>query len=240
LCWSRWAISLASTQHADTALGSSAVAFRALIFDFNGTLSDDEHLMEQVTAGVLARHGTPPTHREYIDRLAGHSDQTVVRIWLGDRDDVDPIVAERIDAYRRLVQDGSTVDERMRAVVRAAAGLAPIAIVSGAALAEIQPVIDAAGITGLFSCVVTSDDVLQGKPHPEGYLVALGLLRGSVADLQPGQVAVIEDTEAGVLAAKAAGMHCLGLLGTMTADRLSAADELVETIDLALVERLLA
>jgi beta-phosphoglucomutase len=216
------------------------MAFCALIFDFNGTLSDDEHLMEQVTAGVLARHGTPPTHREYIDRLAGHSDQTVVRIWLGDRDDVDAIVAERIDAYRRLVQDGSTVDERMRAVVRAAAGLAPIAIVSGAALAEIQPVIDAAGITGLFSCVVTSDDVLQGKPHPEGYLVALGLLRGSVADLQPGQVAVIEDTEAGVLAAKAAGMHCLGLLGTMTADRLSAADELVETIDLALVERLLA
>jgi beta-phosphoglucomutase-like phosphatase (HAD superfamily) len=101
------------------------------------------------------------------------------------------------------------------------------------------PVIDAAGITGLFSCVVTSDDVLQGKPHPEGYLVALGLLRGSVADLQPGQVAVIEDTEAGLLAAKAAGMYCLGLLGTMTADRLSAADELVETIDLALVERLL-
>jgi hypothetical protein len=34
----------------------------------------------------------------------------------------------------------------MRAVVRAAAGLAPIAIVSGAALAEIQPVIDAAGV----------------------------------------------------------------------------------------------
>ena len=70
--------------------------------------------------------------------------------------------------------------------------------------------------------------------------MALGLLRGSLApDLQPRQVAVIEDTEAGVLAAKAAGMHCLSLLGTMAADRLSAADELVETIDLALVERLL-
>jgi beta-phosphoglucomutase-like phosphatase (HAD superfamily) len=41
-----------------------------------------------------------------------------------------------------------------------------------------------------------------------------------------------------VLAAKAAGMYCLGLLGTMTADRLAAADELVERIDLALVERL--
>ena len=213
--------------------------FRALVFDFNGTLSDDEHVMEAVTAEVLARHATPPTHREYIDRLAGLSDEMMVRAWLGNREGVDAIVAERVDAYRRLVHDGSTVDARMRGVVRAAAGRAPIGIVSGAALAEIQPVIEAAGIAEEFSCVVTSDDVLEGKPHPEGYLVALGLLRGSVADLQPGQVAVIEDTEAGVMAAKAAGMYCLGLVGTMTADRLAAADELVETIDLALVERLL-
>ncbi|HVI34597.1 MAG TPA: HAD family phosphatase [Gaiellales bacterium] len=221
-------------------IGSSVMPFRSLIFDFNGTLSDDEHLMEAVTAEVLARHATPPTHREYIDRLAGLSDEAMVRTWLGDREDVDAIVTERIDAYRRLVYDGSTVEGRMREVVRAAAERAPIGIVSGAALAEIQPVIEAAGIAGLFSCVVTSDDVLEGKPHPEGYLVALGLLRGSAAaDLQAGQVAVIEDTEAGVLAAKAAGMYCLALLGTMTADRLSAADELVETIDVALVERLL-
>ena len=213
--------------------------FRALIFDFNGTLSDDENVMEAITAEVLGRHSRPPTHREYIDRLAGLSDEMVVRTWLGDREDVDAIVAERIEAYRRLVYDGSTVDERTREAVRDAAERAPIAIVSGAALAEIQPVIDAAGIAEEFSCVVTSDDVLEGKPHPEGYLVALGLLRGSATGLQPEQVAVIEDTEAGVLAAKAAGTHCLGLLGTMTADRLSAADELVETIDLALIDRLL-
>jgi HAD superfamily hydrolase (TIGR01509 family) len=213
--------------------------FRALIFDFNGTLSDDEHLMERGTAEVLARHAAPPTHREYIDRLAGLSDEAMVRTWLGDRDDIDAIVAERIEAYRRLVKDGSTIDERMREVVRTAGERAPIGIVSGAALAEIQPVIDGAGITGLFTCVVSSDDVLEGKPHPEGYLVALGLLRGSAADLHPEEVAVIEDTEAGVLAAKAAGMYCLGLLGTMTADRLSAADQLIETLDLALVERLL-
>jgi len=213
--------------------------FRALIFDFNGTLSDDEDVMEAITAEVLGRHSTPPTHREYIDRLAGLSDEMVVRTWLGDREDVDAIVAERIEAYRRLVYDGSTVDERTREAVRDAAARAPIAIVSGAALAEIQPVIDAAGIAGVFSSVVTSDDVLEGKPHPEGYLVALGLLRGSATGLQPEQVAVIEDTEAGVLAAKAAGTHCLGLFGTMTADRLSAADELVETIDLALIDRLL-
>src|SRR4029079_12458398 len=120
--------------------------FRALIFDFNGTLSDDEHVMEAVTAEVLARHAAAPTHGEDIDRLAGLSDEMMVRAWLGNREGVDAIVAERIDAYRRLVPAGSTVDAGRRGVVRAAAGRAPIGIVSGAALAEIQPVIEAAGI----------------------------------------------------------------------------------------------
>jgi hypothetical protein len=69
-------------------IGSSAMPFRSLIFDFNGTLSDDEHLMEAITAEVLARHATPPTHRQYIDRLAGLSDEAMVRTWLGDREDV--------------------------------------------------------------------------------------------------------------------------------------------------------
>jgi beta-phosphoglucomutase-like phosphatase (HAD superfamily) len=50
---------------------------------------------------------------------------------------------------------------------------------------------------------------------------------------------VIEDTEAGVLAAKAAGMRCLALLGTMPPERLAAADELIERLDLELVRRLL-
>jgi beta-phosphoglucomutase-like phosphatase (HAD superfamily) len=212
---------------------------RALIFDFNGTLSDDEDVMELVTAEALAPHATPPTHEEYVARLAGLSDEAMVREWLGDRPDIDRIVAERIEGYRRRVSDGATIGHTMREVVRFASSQAPVAIVSGAARAEIAPVIQAAGIEGLFTAVVTSDDVDHGKPHPEGYLVALERLREAVPGLQAEDVVVIEDTEAGVAAAKAAGMRCLALVGTMPAGRLSAADELVEAIDLALVRRLL-
>src|SRR3954464_4773235 len=95
-------------------LGSSAMPFRALILDFNGTLSDDEHLMERVTAEVLARYATPPTHRQYIERLAGLSDESMVRTWLGDRDDVDSIMAERIEAYPPVGKHGSTRRQRSR------------------------------------------------------------------------------------------------------------------------------
>ena len=212
---------------------------RALIFDFNGTLSDDEDVMEAVTQDVLGRYATPPTHDDYIDRLAGFSDDTIVRIWLGERPDHDRIVAERVQGYCDRVADGRTVTTEMRSLVRRAAERVPVAIVSGAALSEIAPVLDAAGIADLFTTVVTSDDVREGKPHPQGYLIGLQRLGDLLPGLQPQEVAVIEDTEAGVAAAKAAGLRTVALVRTMPAARLAAADELVDRIDWPLIERLL-
>jgi beta-phosphoglucomutase len=213
---------------------------RALVFDFNGTLSDDEDVMEEVTADVLERYGRRPTHEEYVDCLAGLSDERVARAWLGDRPDIADVVAARVDGYRSRVSDGTTIGPEMRDVVRAAAARVPIAIVSGASRSEIEPIIRAAGIAELFTTVVTSDDVgEQGKPDPLGYRIALERLGDALPELTPAEVVVIEDTEAGIVAAKGAGMRCLGLVGTMPADRLGQADELVSRIDLALVERLL-
>src|SRR5207244_9383757 len=125
---------------------------------------------------ALFRSGPAPTHDEYVERLAGLSDEAMVRTWLGDRDDVETIVAERINGYLKLVPDGRTISQPMREAVRLAASHVPIAIVSGAARAEIEPVVRAAGIAEHFTAVVTSDDVTHRKPHPEGYDGALAPL----------------------------------------------------------------
>ena len=118
---------------------------------------------------------------------------------------------------------------------RYAADRVPVAIVSGAARAEIVPVIEAAGIAPLFTTLVTSDDVERGKPDPEGYVKALAELGGVSA----GDVVAFEDTEAGVTSAKAAGMRVIARLGTLVPDRLAAAEELIDTIDVELVRRLI-
>jgi beta-phosphoglucomutase len=211
---------------------------RAVIFDFNGTLSQDEPILCEIFVELFAEHGKPMSAQEYFDELAGLSDPEVVRTWLGrEHPDVDEVIRERIVRYRAAVADGSSIPDEVRAAVRYAAGRVPLAIVSGAAREEIEPVLEAAGLRDAFPVLVSSDDVERGKPDPEGYRTALGLLD---EDIDAGEVLVVEDTEAGIAAAKAAGMRSIAVLGTLAPERLRAADEIVERIDLPLMQRLLA
>jgi beta-phosphoglucomutase len=205
---------------------------RAVVFDFNGTLSDDEPVLARVYQGLFAELGRPLTEAEYFEQLAGHTDEEMLLRWFGRSDDA--WIAERIARYNALVADGSTVDDEMRAAVRYTAARVPVAIVSAAALAEIDPVVDASGIRDSITAIVSQDDVTRGKPEPECYLRAADLL-----GVAPSDLLVFEDTDVGVAAAKAAGARVVGLTRTLGPERMAAADELVERIDVALLRRLL-
>ena len=185
-----------------------------------------------VDQGLFAEQGRPLSQQEYYDQLAGLSDPEIVRTWLG-RDDPH-VIEQRVARSRAAVADGSTVHEHARAAVRYAAERVPVAIVSGAARAEIEPVVAAAGLASLIRTIVSSDDVERGKPDPEGYASVLELLGVEAAD-----AVVFEDTEADVAAAKAAGIRCVALKGTLAPERLAAADELVERLDVELMRRFL-
>jgi beta-phosphoglucomutase len=149
-------------------------------------------------------------------------------------------VRERIDRYRGAVTDGTTVSEAMRAAVRFAASRVPVAVVSGATRAEIEPVVAAAGLSDCFRAIVDDGDVARGKPHPESYELAVSILARDVPGLVAADVVAFEDTEAGVTSAKSAGVHCVALARTLPPERLRLADEIVETIDEELLRRLLA
>jgi HAD superfamily hydrolase (TIGR01509 family) len=208
---------------------------RAVVFDFNGTLSDDEPILCEIFQELFAEHGRPLSAQEYYDQLAGLSDPEIVRKWLGpEHPAVADVIEKRISRYRERVADGSSVPQSRREAVGYAAERVPVGVVSGAARAEIEPVLTAAGLDQHVSFLVAAEDVERGKPHPDGYERAVALL-----DLQPSDVLVFEDTEAGVVAAKAAGVRCVAVLGTLEPERLAAADELVPGLDRGLLERLL-
>ncbi len=207
-----------------------------VVFDFNGTLSDDEPVLCEIFMRLFAEHGKPMSAQEYFDRLAGLSDPEIVRLWLGDdHPDVEAVIEERIDLYREAVADGSTVHEHVREAVRYAAARVPLAICSGAARAEIEPVVETAGLAACFRAIVSSDDVVHGKPDPEGYSMALSLL-----GVDPAAALVVEDTEAGIASARAAGVgRVLALTTTLDPHRLAEADESIDRLDVDVMRRCL-
>lgn len=208
-----------------------------MIFDFNGTLSHDEPILLAIFQELFAELGKPLSAEEYFDSLAGLSDPEIVRTWLGaDHPAVDAVLERRIERYGELAADGSTVPDEVREAVRYAAERVPVAVVSGAARAEIEPVLEAAGLAGLVPVVVAAEDVPRGKPAPDGYLRALELLD---AELVASDVLVLEDAEAGIAAAQSAGMRCIAVLGTLPPERLAAADEVVPRLDVGLIQRVL-
>src|SRR5262249_43877776 len=147
---------------------------RAIAFDFNGTLSDDEPIMCAVYVRLFAEEGRPITEAEYYASLAGNTEEAIIGGWLGvDGDDLARLVRERVRRYREAVADGHTVTLVLREAVRRAAQHVPVAVVSGAFREEIEPVLAAAGIAELFRTVVAVDDVVNGKPHPECYELLL-------------------------------------------------------------------
>jgi len=206
----------------------------ALLFDFNGTLSDDEGVQCAIFRELFAEQGRPLSEQEYFDQLAGRSDPEIVERWLGTGHPATAEVLERrVQLFQERAGDGSTVPQNVREAVLRAADRAQLAVVSGAMRSEVELVLRAAGVD-VFDLIVSAEDVTRGKPDPGGYLLALRRLRLEAAD-----AVAIEDSPPGIAAAKAAGLRCVAVLGTAPRERLGQADEIVPRLDAALVERLL-
>jgi len=212
-------------------------AARAVAFDFNGTLSHDEPILFAVYREMFSARGRPLSADDYYGTLAGLSEETIIGTWLGvEGEALAELVEERIERYLELSGDGATVSRSLREAVAYAADRVPVAIVSGAFRREIEPVLAGAGLDRHVEVIVAAEDVERGKPDPAGYVRAVELLG---RELLPSEVVALEDTEAGVASAKAAGLRCVAVLGTHPPERLRGADEIVESIDVDLVRRLL-
>jgi len=193
---------------------------RAVVFDFNGTISDDEPLLAELFVHIFGEIGIDVTEERYYGEFAGYSDPEIVERILTEAGRHDPALAKslldrRAELYLARAGAGETVHPQVAACVREIADRVPVAVASGAVRVEVEAVLEGSGLRPLLATVVTADDVTHGKPDPEGYLIALDRLglRGSDA-------LSFEDTHFGVMAALAAGMRCVGVGSTMPAERL--------------------
>jgi beta-phosphoglucomutase len=205
----------------------------AVVFDFNGTISDDEPLLAELFVQIFGEIGIEVTEERYYGDFAGYSDPEIVERILAEAGRHDAVVARglldrRAELYLARAGAGETVHPQVAACVREIAERVPVAVASGAVRVEVEPVLEGSGLRPLLAAVVTADDVAHGKPDPEGYLIALDRLG------IPGSDALsFEDTHFGVMAAVAAGMRCVGVGTTVSADRLrdAGAEAVVASLD---------
>ena len=183
----------------------------AVIFDFNGTLSDDEPILFQIFGELFGEHlNWAMTADDYDRHLLGHSDREIVEKALqitGIDAPVDPLLELRKRRYRELVAQHNPITAQTAALVRVLAEHdVPMAIVTGAQRDDVRAVLGSSPVGEVITLVVAEEDVRRGKPDPQGFLAGAAAL-----DRRPEDVVVFEDSVPGVRAALAAGMRCIAV-----------------------------
>jgi HAD superfamily hydrolase (TIGR01509 family) len=191
--------------------------FRATLFDYNGVIVDDEHVHLAAFRDVLGPLGITLAEADYWERYLGFDDAGAFRAILEDagRPAPDVEVHRLIEAKRPCYEGRARGSLKgfpgIQALIRSRAARGPVAIVSGALRSEIVLGLELLGVTDAILGIVAAEDAPRSKPDPQGYELGLGLVQKAVTGVERERTLVIEDSIAGVQAAKAAGLVCVAV-----------------------------
>ena len=225
---------------------------RALIFDFNGIIVDDEPIHFELFKQVLAEEGIKLTEADYYARYLGFDDRGAFTAAYREhgRSLDEKLLTRLID--RKTIYYQSEIRSKVRLfpgvekLVTTLVPVLPLAVASGALRQEIETILSAAGLLKHFAVIISAEDVDHGKPEPEIFLKALARLNAQVEDGHPIDAAdclVIEDSKEGIRGARRAGMKCLAVSNSHPTELLQEANAVVrslEEVDLALLEKFCA
>jgi beta-phosphoglucomutase len=191
--------------------------FPATIFDFNGVLVDDELVHRDAFRDVLTPLGVFFTDEQYVERYLGFDDAGAFRAMLVDSGrapsdrEVEDLTRAKRPFYMRRAEARIVIFEGAARVVRGRAAHGPVAIVSGALRDEIDFVLHRMGLDDVFAFIISADDTARCKPDPMGYLLGVEALASRIGRKSASSALVIEDSLAGIEAAKGAGLACLAV-----------------------------
>lgn len=214
---------------------------RAIIFDFNGVIVDDETPHVFCFQQALAEAGLTLTKEDYYGAFLGMDERTCTRLLLQQRDggfeeaEVFRIGERKAELFlAHTAQHRPSLFAGVVDFVKAARGRYRLAIASGGRRAQIHAALAGTQIERHFDVILAAEDCPTGKPDPAIYLLTLKRLnagRGSGCDIVPSECLVLEDSVAGIRAAKAAGMNVLGVATTYPLDKLHEADGIVQSLE---------
>lgn len=201
------------------------MALKAVLFDFNGVIINDEPLHEKLIEQILIEENLRPIPGEFQQICLGRSDRVCLTELLLRRGRVVSdnyliqLMQRKAQAYQQQLDSieklplYSGLDDL---IFQVRSHNLKLAIVSGAMRSEIELVLNRASLASHFAVIVAGDQIATSKPEPDGYLLAVERLNQEYPDLQlqPRECLAIEDTLSGIEAAKRAGISVVGVANT--------------------------
>jgi HAD superfamily hydrolase (TIGR01509 family) len=176
--------------------------YQGYIFDCDGTLAHSMPIHYQAWVKAVGEAGGQ-IPEDFFYSLGGVPSRQIVSLLnqkFGSHMDPEAVATLKEEYYVDLLPEVTPIEEVV-SFAREVALIAKVAVASGGILPVVLKTLDSIGFDGFFSVVVTSEQVLRGKPYPDMFLEAARRL-----DVSPEACLVLEDSPAGFEAAKAAGM----------------------------------
>jgi len=211
---------------------------RAVIFDFDGVITDSEILHLRAFNGVLVQYGIEITKKNYYKEYLGLTDIDCFNLVVErnrsklDSQRIEDLVKQKNQIFEELAKNEGQIIEGVRDFLQMLReNNIPMAICSGAVLTEIELILEQSRLRNLFTIVVSAEQVRRGKPHPDGFLLTLKRLNYNIqSPILANQCIVVEDSHWGLEAARAAGMHTIAVTNSYDSEQLSLAERIVNQL----------
>ena len=201
------------------------MSLKAVLFNFPGVIINDQPIHEQLTPQILIEENLTLKPGEYRKVCLGRSDRTCLKDLLASRGRVvsETYLTELLKRKALLYALQLEKIEKLPLypglddlIFQVRSRNLKLAIVSGAVRKEIELVLSHSKLADYFQVIVADDDITTSKSKPDGYLLAVERLNQEYPDLnlQAQECLVIENTLAGIQAAKRAGMQVVGVANT--------------------------
>ncbi|MEA5603606.1 HAD family phosphatase [Nostoc sp. UHCC 0252] len=201
------------------------MSLKAVLFDFNGVIINDEPIHLQLIDEILIQENLQPQKVSERQASLGRSDRACFQQLLanrgrvGDENYLTQLLYRKAEAY--VVELGKIEKLPLYPgvedlIYQVRSRNLKLGLVSGAIRKEIELVLDRAKLAQHFKIIVAGDDITTSKPEPDGYLLAVKRLNKEYPELnlQPHECLAIEDTPAGIAAAKRSQMQVVGVANT--------------------------
>ena len=219
------------------------MAIKAILFDFNGVIIDDEPLQLQAYQEILKNEDIDLTEEQYLECL-GMDDKTFIEEAYRragkepETNKVLEIMIAKTNRWREKIATKVPLFPGVEDFIKKMAQEFELGIVSMARREEIEYVLERANLKNCFSAIVRAEDVTACKPDAQCYRAGFKLIDAvhTTRNHQPithGDCLVIEDSPQGIMAARNADLKALGVTNTVSAEALreAGADAVAKNLD---------